>query len=173
MEVDAMQASTSKPDKGKGKGKAKATKAMDTNKPKCPLCGFAHTWNNCYYNNKNKDKRPKNWKPKQKIQDKLKETRQTRDKGRMCRLRVVEVDDEDDDNLFEDLNTIEVPEEDNFPCSSRSYTTQINDKKDLVQRLERLKVRDSPEARSPTLSEEEEEQYLYLLRKKYPGKDFH
>ena len=96
-----------------------------------------------------------------------------RDKKRMCRLRIVEVDDEDNNNLFEDLNTMEVPEEDNLPCPSGFYATRIDDKEDLVQRLERLKVRDSPETRSPTLSEEEEEQYLYLLRKKYPSKDFH
>ena len=59
MEVDAMQTSTSTSKTGKGKGKAKATKAIDTNKPKCLLCGFTHTWNNCYYNNKNKDKHTK------------------------------------------------------------------------------------------------------------------
>ena len=82
-------------------------------------------------------------------------------------------DDEDEDDLFEDLNTMEVPEEDNLPRPSGSYATRIDDEEDLVQRLERLKVRDSPEARSPTLSEEEKEQYLYLLRKKYLGKDFH
>ena len=92
--------------------------------------------------------------------------------GYTTELRDAE-DDEDDDDLFEDLNTMEVPEEDNLPRPSGSYATRIDDEEDLVQRLERLKVRDSPEARSPTLSKEEEEQYLYLLRKKYPGKDFH
>ena len=88
-------------------------------------------------------------------------------------LYVIEVSNENNNNPSKDLNTMEISKEDNLPGASEFYITQINDEEDLVQRLERLKVRNSLEARTPTFSKAKEEQYLYLFRKKYPSKDFH